>query len=136
MLACLVEGSIEKAPFSVVQRNDPPIDRDAIYMNVEHIHENAEPLSRFRTQTEFGRRNGLENRKQLSVRRTDDQTRASRCDAIGIAEKRHAPEREGRECESSPGREHEQQKIASEEHSDEAPTVAMDGNSQTASIPL
>src|SRR5258708_30164732 len=105
-------------------------------MNVKHIHENAEPLSRFRTQAKLRRRNGLENRKQLSVRRTDDQPRACRRDAIGIAEESDAPERERRKCESGPGREHVQQEIACEEQSNKTPTVAMNGNSQTASVPL
>src|SRR6266550_3683186 len=105
-------------------------------MNVKHIHENAEPLSRLRAQAKLRRRNGLQNRKQLSVRGADDQSRTIRGDAIRIAEEGDAPERERRRGEGGPGREQVQQEIACEEQSNKAPTVGVNGNSQTAQVLL
>ena len=99
-------------------------------MNVKDVHENTEPEPGFRAQAELGWGNGLENRKQLSVRRTDDETFALRGDALGIAKKGDAPEGERRESEGRPGRELKQKDINCEEQGNKAPTIAMNGNSQ------
>src|ERR1700688_1786454 len=104
-------------------------------MNIEDIHENAESQPRLRTHAELGGRNGMQDGKQLSVRRTYDQTLAWGRDALRIAEEGDAPQRDRREHESGPGREQEQQEIEREEQRNIAPTVAMNGNSQRRSDP-
>src|SRR6266699_6898781 len=103
MLACLIERGVNKASLAIVQRDDPPGDRDAIYMNIEYVHENAEPRPRLRTHAELGWRNGINDGKQLSIRRTDDQTLAFRRDALRITEESEAPQRDRRESEGGPG---------------------------------
>ena len=100
-------------------------------MNVKHVHEDAEPQPKLRTQAELRRRNGFGDGKQLSIRRADDQSLALRREAIGIAKKGYAPKRERRESGGGPGREFEQQQIGCEKQSNEAPTVAVNGNPQT-----
>src|SRR5258708_7858003 len=117
MLAGLVERGIDKAPFFVTKGNNRPLDRDAVHVNVEDVHENAEPKPRLRTHAELRRRNGVDDGKQLAIGRTYDQTRPVGRDAIGIAEKGDAPKRERRERKGGPGREPKQREIEREEQS-------------------
>src|SRR6266550_4785273 len=103
MLACLIQRGINKASLAIAQRYDPPVDRDAIHMNIEDIHEDAEPPPRLRTHAELGGRNGIDDGKQLSVRRAYDQTLAFWRDPFRIAEEGDAPQRDRRKSEGGPG---------------------------------
>src|SRR5256885_11661103 len=128
MLACLIERGVNKASRAIAQRDDPAVDRDAIHMHIEDVHENAEPRPRLRTHAELGWRNGINDRKQLSIRRTDDQTLAFRRDALWITEEGEAPHRDRRESEGGPGGKNKQQEIEREKQRNIVTAVAMTGN--------
>src|SRR5258708_4672816 len=105
-------------------------------MDVEHVHENAEPQPRLRSHGELGRGNSVADRKQLTVSGTDDQSRPLGRDALGITEEGETPERERRKREGGPRRKQKQEEIDREEQGNEAPTVAMNGNSQICFDPV
>ena len=110
-------------------------NRHPVHVNVEDVHENAEAHAGRVAQAKFRRRNGANHGKQFSIRGTDHQSPALRRLSFRIAEKKNAPDGQRQNHHPSPNRNREEHRIDSCRQSNVAPSLAVNGNSQTGSSP-
>ena len=128
LFACLVEGSIDELARHVSQLADLPVDRNAVHVAVEDIHEDADTAHRLVAHVELFRRRCIDDHLHHTVSGGDDQTFAAWCYPVRVTEKVDAPHRqhEANEAEWLPhGIE---QQCQHRESGDERITLTRHGN--------
>ena len=92
VLARLVELGIDKGARTIGDAVDPPRDRTAVHMAVEHAHEDRDPRQRPVAEPEFGRRQHLRDHRDAPVGRRHHDALAHRRHPHRIAEEQRAPD--------------------------------------------
>ena len=130
--ARLVEIGAQECAGVIGDAPDPPLDRRAVHVAVEHRHEDRHPLQRLGAEAEFGRRRRRTGEGYDAVGRSDDQLGSERRHPRRIAEEIGAPQRRDQRdpAERRPDPEKDQRRRG--EGGDEDVALRMDGRQLAA----